>query len=448
MTYDFDLIVIGAGSGGLAGAKRAAQYGAKVALIEADRVGGTCVIRGCVPKKIMAYAAQTADTLADAHGYGFSLNATFDFSKFAKARNAEIQRLEGLHTTSLKKANVSLIQGRGVLYDPHTVKVGHQLYTAKYIMLATGSHAVMPNVKGAEHAFISDGVFALTALPQKMVIVGGGYIGVEFASIFNALGTEVHLVLRRDVLLGGFDGDIRHALTAELKKRGVIFHCICNTETITPKGAQKLVKLDTGAELLVDAVLFATGRTPNSGGLGLENVGIEVDANGAVVVDAQLKAKGPYAHIYAVGDLTNRMNLTPVAVRDGRLIAENLFNGGKLTVDDADIPTAVFSIPPLGTVGLTEEQAEQKLGKDGIKVFKTDFRPMVNVLPDRDEKMFMKAIYNKKTDKLIGAHLMGRDAPEMVQFIGACIKAGITHQQMLQTMALHPSSAEEFVLLK
>lgn len=448
MTYDFDLIIIGAGSGGLAGAKRAAQYGAKVALVEDDRVGGTCVIRGCVPKKIMAYAAQTADTLADAHGYGFDVNASFNFATLAKARNAEIQRLEDLHKASLKKANVTLLTGKGILSDPHTVAVAGKPYTAKYIMLATGGHAVTPKVEGVEHAFISDGVFELTALPQKMVIVGGGYIGVEFASIFNALGAEVHLVLRRDVLLGGFDDDIRHALTAELKKRGVIFHCICNTETITPKGTRKLVKLDTGAELLVDAVLFATGRSPNSKNIGLENAGITVDAQGAVVVDARLKAQCPHNHIYAVGDLTNRMNLTPVAVRDGRMIAENLFNGGNFTVDDADIATAVFSSPPLGTVGLTEAQAIEKLSKNGVKVLKTGFKPMVNVLPNRDEKMLMKAIYDKMTDKLIGAHIMGRDAPEMAQFLGVLVKAGVTHKHMLQTMALHPSSAEEFVLLK
>ena len=446
MTYDFDLIVIGAGSGGLAGAKRAAQYGAKVAIIENDRVGGTCVIRGCVPKKIMSYAAHTADTLADAHGYGFNLDVSFDFKKFAEARNTEIDRLEGLHKTFLDKAGVTLLNGKGVLTGAHEVTIDdQQTITGKYIMLATGGHPTKPPVKGAEHGFISDGVFDLTELPKKMVIVGGGYIGVEFASIFNALGTEVHLVLRRDVMLAGFDQDIRDHLTNELKKRGVIFHCICNTETITPKGNQKLVKLDTGDELLVDEVLFATGRKPNTSCFDID---LPVCDNGAVIVNNKLQTQGEHKHIYAVGDLTDRVNLTPVAIRDGRMIAENLFNDGDFSLDDGDIATAVFSIPPLGTCGLTEALACEEYGEDNIKVFKTTFRPMVNVLPNRDEKMFMKAIYHKKTDKLIGAHLMGRDAPEMVQFIGTCIKAGVTHKQMLQTMPLHPSSAEEFVLLK
>ena len=447
MTYDFDLIVIGAGSGGLAGAKRAAQYGAKVAIIENSRVGGTCVIRGCVPKKIMSYAAHTADTLADAHGYGFNIDASFDFAQFAEARNHEINRLEALHKTFLDKAGVTLLNGKGVLTGAHEVTIDdQQTITGKYIILATGGHPFKPPVKGAEHGFVSDGVFDLKTLPKKMVVVGGGYIGVEFASIFNALGTEVHLVLRRDVMLHGFDQDIRDHLTNEMKKRGVIFHCICNTETITPKeGGQKLVKLDTGDELLVDEVLFATGRKPNTGCLGLD---IPLCEDGSVIVNNKLQTQGEHKHIYAVGDLTNRVNLTPVAIRDGRMIAENLFNNGNLTLDDGDIPTAVFSIPPLGTCGLTEELAKQEYGEQNIKIFKTMFRPMINVLPNRDEKMFMKAIYHKKTDKLIGAHLMGRDAPEMVQFIGVCIKAGATHQHMLETMPLHPSSAEEFVLLK
>ena len=449
MTYDFDLIVIGAGSGGLAGAKRAAQYGAKVAIIEDSRVGGTCVIRGCVPKKIMSYAAHTADTIADAEGYGFHVTSSFDFASFAQSRNTEIDRLEGLHKTFLDKAGVTLFNGKGVLTGAHEVTIdGQQTLTGKYIMLASGGAPTKPNVKGAEHGFVSDGVFELTKLPKVMAIVGGGYIGVEFASIFNALGSEVHLILRRDVMLNGFDQDIRDTLTNELKKRGVIFHCICNTETITLQGDRKLVKLDTGDEILVDEILFATGRKPNLGCIG-DGMNIPLcDKTNAVMVNDKLQTQGEHKHIYALGDLTDRANLTPVAIRDGRMIAENLFNKGNLSLNDADIPTAVFSIPPLGTVGLTEELAEAEYGKDNIKVFKTIFRPMVNVLPNRDEKMFLKAIYHTKTDKLIGAHLMGRDAPEMVQFLGVCIKAGATHAHMLQTMPLHPSSAEEFVLLK
>ncbi len=453
MEFDYDLVVIGAGSGGMASAKRAAPLGAKVALIEDDRVGGTCVIRGCVPKKIMSYAASTADTIKDAVGYGFNVTSSFNYKALATKRNDEVSRLEGMHQSKIEELGVSLFKGRGRLTtDPHTVAIdaidgSTKTITGRYIVLATGGTPTMPPIQGNELAFTSDGVFDLEALPKAIAVIGGGYIGVEFASIFNALGSEVHLVVRRQTMLNGFDEDIRSNLTNEMQKRGVNFHSICNVEKIEQRQGRKKVSLDNGEELIVDEVLFATGRRPNSQNLGLEEAGIELDKAGAVIIDEALHAKGKHDHIFAVGDLTNRVNLTPVAIRDGRIVTDNLFAGTKRTINDADIGTAVFSIPPLGTVGLTEEQAIEKLGAENIAAYKAVFRPMINVLPQRDEKMLMKAVYDKNTNKLLGAHLMGRDAPEMIQFIAVAVKAGITIQQMQDTIPLHPTSAEEFVLL-
>ena len=450
----FDLVVIGAGSGGLAAAKRAASYGKKVAIIEADRTGGTCVIRGCVPKKIMSYAASTADTIADAHGYGFDVKSSFDFGAFAKKRNAEVARLEEMHKTKLSDTGITLFNGKGSLNpdDTHQVLVerddGNKTLSAEYIILATGGKPSVPPVPGHEHAITSDGVFDLTELPKDIAIVGGGYIGIEFASIFNALGSNVHLVVRRKTMLAGFDDDIRHALSDELARRGIDFQCICNVEKIERLENGRLkTTLDNGNVCEVDQVLMATGRKPNTDGLGLEKAGLKLDKAGAVQVDKTLKAEGSHSHIYAIGDLTNRVNLTPVAIRDGRMVVDNLFNGGNGKVDDNTIPTAVFSIPQVGTVGMTQAQAEAKFGKDNVNIMRAKFRPMVNTLPDRDEKMLIKAITEKKTGLLLGAHLMGRDSAEMVQFIAMAMHAGVTYAHMQATMPLHPSSAEEFVLL-
>lgn len=454
MPEKFDLVVIGAGSGGLAAAKRAAGYGKRVALIEADRTGGTCVIRGCVPKKIMTFAAQTADTIADAHGYGFSVTADFDFARLAQKRNAEVARLETMHKNNLKKAGVELIQGHGSLNpdNPHEVRVKNngnsQMLIADYIILATGGRPSVPPVPGHEHAITSDGVFDLAALPKSIAIVGGGYIGVEFASIFQALGSQVHLVLRRKTMLSGFDEDLRHGLADEMIKRGIDFQCICNVEKIEKQSSGRLKTiLDNGNSCEVDQVLMATGRAPNTEGLNLKEAGIQLDKLGAVEVTENLRARGDHDHIYAIGDLTNRVNLTPVAIRDGRIVADNLFAGSDKIFNDTLIPTAVFSSPQIGTVGLNEAQAAAEYGKENIKVMRAKFRPMVYTLPDRDEKMLIKAIALKKTGKIVGAHLLGRDSAEMIQLIGMAMHAGLTLEHMHATMPLHPSSAEEFVLL-
>lgn len=454
MTSKFDLIVIGAGSGGLAAAKRAAGYGKTVAIIEADRTGGTCVIRGCVPKKIMSYAAQTADTLSDAHGYGFHVSADFNYSELAQKRNAEVARLENMHRENLNKANVTVVEGKGRLNpkNPHEVLVEQEQETttlaAEHIILATGGRPVVPPVPGHEHAITSDGVFELDALPKDLAILGGGYIGVEFASIFNALGSNVHLVVRRKTMLGGFDEDIRQTLDREMTKRGINFECICNVEEIEElAGGRKKVTLDNGNVLEVDHLLMATGRKPNTDDLGLTQAGIELDKTGAVCVDNTLQAKGTLSHVYAIGDITNLMNLTPVAIHHGRMVVDNLYGGHNRTTGGNTIPTAVFSLPNLGTVGLTQAQAEAEHGKENIKVMRAKFRPMVNTLPDRDEKMLIKAIAVKNSGKIIGAHLLGRDSAEMVQFIGMAMEAGLTLTHMHNTMPLHPTSAEEFVLL-
>lgn len=445
MPTTYDLIVLGAGSGGLAAAKRATSHGKKVLIIEQDRVGGTCVIRGCVPKKIMSYAANYADHLQDMQGYGFAVPDTpIDFSTFVTKRNAEVARLEKIHTDNLAKAEVEIAYGQAVFKDVHTVQVGTQTYQADHFIIATGGRPFMPSIEGKEHAIVSDGVFELTDLPKRLAIVGGGYIGVEFASIFNALGSKVELIIRRNTMLGGFDDDIRDALTEEMHKRGITCHPICNVEKLTKNSDGVCVALDTGKELCVDTILFATGRVPNTDGLGLEVAGIDLDKRGAIVVNDKLQTNQP--HIYAIGDVTNRVNLTPVAVRDGRMVAENLFNEGTQTTDDANIATAVFTSPPLGVVGLTQTQAQEKLGDD-ISVHHTKFRPMINVLAERDEKMFMKIIAQKSTGKLLGMHIMGRDAPEMAQLCGVLVKMGATMADLHATMPIHPSSAEELVLL-
>mgnify|MGYP005842075213 CR=1 FL=1 len=454
MLEKFDIIILGAGSGGLAAAKRAAGYGKKVAIIEADRTGGTCVIRGCVPKKIMSFAAATADTLADAHGYGFSVSSEFNYAELVRKRNAEIAQLEDMHQNSLKSAGVEFYAGIGRLSanSPNHVIVETKetsiTLEGTYIIIATGGKPVMPPVEGNAHAITSDGIFELDALPKTLAIVGGGYIGVEFASIFNALGSKIHLIVRRKTMLGGFDDDIRQALDSEMTKRGINFHCICNVARIEKlKNGQKKVWLDDNNTLEVDEILMATGRSPNTRNIGLEAAGITLDKAGAIAVNNTLCAQGAHTHIYAIGDVTNLLNLTPMAVNHGRMVVDNLFKGTKKTTGGMMTPTAVFSIPQIGTVGLTQADAENHYGKAHICVLKTSFRPMINTLPGRDERMLMKAIALKESGKIIGAHLIGRDSAEMVQLIGLAMQAGVTIDDLHNTLPLHPSSAEEFVLL-
>lgn len=444
--YDYDLFVIGAGSGGLAAAKRATLNGATAAVCENSKVGGTCVIRGCVPKKIMSYAGNIADTLEDAKGYGFDVSVKgFDFGSFVAKRNAEIDRLNNLHITLLEKAGVDLHLGHGEIIDKHTVKVADKTFTAKNIMIATGGRATKLNIPGAELGMTSDGLWELNELPKRMVVMGSGYIAVEFASIFNAIGTEVHLVFRKDYLLTNFDRDCRIFLQEELEKRGIIFHTEQNPVSIEKSNNGLVLNTDQNKSIEADVMLFATGRSPIVDNIGLDKVGIET-FKGAITVNDKLQTN--VENIYAVGDVTDRVNLTPIAIRDGRLVSDNLFKGTHKEIDDENVPTAVFTTPPVGTVGLTEAEAIELHGEDNVRTSTAKFRPMLYVLPNRDEKAFMKLVIRKEDDVVLGCHMVGRDAAEIIQGFGVAIKMGATVADLNKTIAIHPSSAEEFVLMQ
>lgn len=444
----YDLLVLGAGSGGLAASKRAASYGKKVAVIENDKVGGTCVIRGCVPKKIMSFAGQINEVMEDAKGYGFKGEVPeLDFTEFAAKRNAEIDRLNNLHISFLEKAGVELILGHGKFVDEKTIDVDGKHYTADHIIIATGGRPTIPNgIRGTEHAITSDGIWELTERPEHIVINGGGYIALEFASIFNAMGSEVHVVIRKDLVLRGFDKDIRESLQEEMAKRGVIFHTKCNIQSIQ-KTEETLyeVQLDNGETLQTNQTIFATGRTPNSDTISIEATGITPLENGAIEVNDKMQTS--QANVYAIGDIVNRVNLTPVAIKHGRMVADNLFNNCDLTVDD-ESPSAIFTIPPVGTAGIGEEEASEKFGKDDVEVFYSKFRPMFYVLAERQEKNMLKMVVQKSTQKVLGCHMVGKDAPEIIQGFAVAIRMGATKDQFDATVAIHPSSAEEFVLMR
>lgn len=446
MTYDYDLLVIGAGSGGLAASKNAAKLGKKVAIIEHDLVGGTCVIRGCVPKKIMSYAGAYADTFSEAIGYGFKKNnAHIDFKTLADKRNTEIERLNRLHIKLLNDAGVDIIIGHAKFTNNYTLEVDGISYSAETILIATGGRPSKLPIQGAEHTLISDDLWHLKKLPNSMLIMGGGYIALEFASIFNALGTSVSVVIRRDLILRGFDSDIRQSLQHEMMKRGIKFYTNDTPEKFikTDKGVQTTLK--SGEIVETEYALMATGRKPNSDTIGIENTNVTLDTDGSILVNDKLQTA--QENIYAIGDVVDRVNLTPVAIKHGRMVTNNLYTNTDTTVDDAS-PTAVFTSPPVGTVGLTEEAAKKEFGADSINIYTSTFRPMVHVLSERDEKTFMKMIVHKDSDKVLGLHMMGRDAAEIIQGFAVAVRAGLTKADFDATVAIHPSSAEEFVLMR
>ncbi len=445
--YDFDLITIGAGSGGVAGSRRAGSYGARVAIVEESRIGGTCVLRGCVPKKLLVYGAQFADAFADAAGFGWTVAPpTFDWPVMIAAKNKELDRLEQIYINMLKNSGVEIIEGRAVLADPHTVEIGGRHYTADNILLATGGHPTVPDIPGIEHVISSNEALDLPQLPRRIVIVGGGYIAVEFAGIFHGFGVEVVELIRREELLHGFDDDIRVALAQEMRGRGVEIHArtqVARIEKAPREGYS--VFTTTGQEISADIVMYATGRGPNTRGLGLDAVGVETDEKGAVLVDEWSRTSVP--NIYAIGDVTDRLNLTPVAIAEGRALAETLYNNNPIKMDHADVPTAVFSQPPIGTVGLTEEAARQQYGDD-VDVYCARFKPMKNTLSGRDERTFMKLVVDGKSDRVLGCHMLGADAPEIVQGVAIAIKCGASKRMFDQTVGIHPSAAEEFVTMR
>ncbi|MBI2235563.1 MAG: glutathione-disulfide reductase [Magnetospirillum sp.] len=443
--YDFDLITLGAGSGGVRASRLAALAGKRVAVVEESRVGGTCVMRGCVPKKLLVMGAHFAEDLADARGYGWDIGpVSFDWARLIAAKNAELNRLEGVYTRILRDTGVALLEGRGSLADNHTVEVGGAHYTAATILVATGGRPHLPEVPGIEHAISSNEALDLMQLPERVAVVGGGYIAVEFAGIFNALGVQVVQVLRGDTLLRGFDQDVRIALAKEMIHKGVDIRCETAVRSIE-KGAKGYSLRLSGAETLqADLVLYATGRRPNSDGLGLAEAGVGLDDRGAVVVDTFSRTS--VDNIWAVGDVTNRVNLTPVALAEAQAFVATAFQARPTAVDHAGIPSAVFSMPPVGTVGLTEAAARHQGGL--IDVYLTRFKPMRNTLAGRDERTLMKMIVERGSERVLGIHMVGPDAPEIIQGFAVALKCGATKAQMDATIGIHPTAAEELVTLR
>src|SRR5712691_4728126 len=445
--YDFDLITIGAGSGGVAGSRRAGSYGARVAIVEESRIGGTCVLRGCVPKKLLVYGAQFADAFADAAGFGWTVAPpSFDWPALIAAKNKELDRLEQIYINMLRNSGVVIVEGRGILVDRHTIEVAGRHYTAEAILIATGGHPTVPDIPGIEHVISSNEALDLPELPRKIVIVGGGYIAVEFAGIFRGFGSEVVEIIRREELLYGFDDDLRVALAQEMRGRGIEIHTrtqVTRIEKAPHEGYS--VFTSHGQEISADLVMYATGRGPNTRGLGLDAVGVTTNDKGAVQVDEWQKTSLP--NIYAIGDVTDRLNLTPVAIGEGRALAETLYNNNPIKMDHADVPTAVFSQPPIGTVGLTEEEARRQYGDD-VDVYSARFKPMKNTLSGRDERTFMKLVVDGKSDRVLGVHMLGADAPEIVQGLAIAVKCGASKKMFDQTVGIHPSAAEEFVTMR
>jgi glutathione reductase (NADPH) len=445
--FDFDLFVIGGGSGGVRAARIAAGFGARVAIAENYRFGGTCVIRGCVPKKLLVYAAHFREDFEDAAGYGWTLpEGTFSWAKLIANKNAEIARLEGVYAGLLERAGVTLLRGTARVVGPNAVELDGRRITAQYLLVATGARPWFPHLPGIEHAVSSNEAFEWPELPRRILVVGGGYVAVEFAGIFNGLGAAVTLSYRGDQILRGFDDDVRHHLAAEMTKKGVRILHRNELERIDrqPDGGLK-VSFVAGAEPgIFDAVLHATGRAPNTRELGLETAGVELGENGEVIVDRYSATTAP--SVYAVGDVTDRIQLTPVAIREGHAVALTLFGGQPTPVDHMDVPTAVFSQPPVGTVGMTEAEARHALG--AVDVYQAAFRPLKATLSGRDERTMIKLLVDPATDRVVGAHMVGPDAPEVIQGIGIAVKAGLTKAQFDSTIGIHPTVAEEFVTLR
>ncbi|MEM9489874.1 MAG: glutathione-disulfide reductase, partial [Myxococcota bacterium] len=444
--FDYDLFVIGGGSGGVRAARVAAQTGARVAIAEEYRYGGTCVIRGCVPKKIFVYASEYGGAIADAAGYGWTTGErSFDWSRLIANKDKEIDRLNQIYIDLLERNQVEVLNGRATLTGPNTVAVGERSFTAKYILIATGARPVALGVPGDEHAISSNEAFHLPELPERITVVGGGYIGVEFAHIFAGLGVRVSLIHHRDKVLRGFDEDVRDAVMSGLELHGVTLYMDEEVAAISrADGGELTVKLRGGREFASDLVMASIGRWPNTDNMGLEQAGIELGKRGAVVVDEY--SKTTVDHIYAVGDCTDRIALTPVAIREGQAFVDTVFGDRPTALDHANIPTAVFAQPPVGTVGLTEAEARESLGE--VDIYKSNFRPMRHTMSGRQERTMMKLVVDAKTDRVVGAHIVGDGAAELIQVVGVAVNMGATKAQFDATVAVHPTAAEELVLMR
>ena len=445
--YDYDLFVIGAGSGGVRAARIAATYGARVAVAEEYRVGGTCVIRGCVPKKLFVYASHFSDDFEDAAGFGWTVGETkFDWKTLVANKDKEIDRLNGIYIRNLEKAGVEIIECRATVKDPHTVHLPDQKrdITAERILVAVGATPFLPDIPGIEHAITSNEAFHLQELPKRITVVGGGYIAVEFAGIFNGLGVETMQLYRGPLFMRGFDDDLRDLLSEEMTKKGVDLRMNSDIVSIEKKDGELHLTLTDGDVLTTDCVMYATGRNPNTKGLGLEEAGVKLGMAGEVVVDDY--SKSTVDSIYAVGDVTDRANLTPVAIREGHAFADTVYGGKDVKVDHSIIPTAIFSQPEMGTVGLTEAQARDRY--DEVDIYKTAFRALKNTLSGSHERTFMKLVVDAKSDRVLGVHIMGPASGELIQAVGIAVTMGATKAQFDMTIAVHPTAAEELVTLR
>ena len=444
---DFDLIVIGAGSGGVRAARVAGGYGAKVAVIEDFRVGGTCVIRGCVPKKLYVLASRFRDEFEDARGFGWHVEKpTFDWATLVAAKEKEITRLSGLYEQTLAKNGVTLVRGRASLAGPDAAALpdGRSL-RAPHILIATGgAPALAPSIPGIEHAISSNEIFDLPALPKRLAIIGSGYIAVEFASLFARLGVQTTLIYRADLPLRGFDDDLRKHLAGALGQAGVNLRAHVSPTRIDKSATGFQLSLDDGSSLDADVVLAATGRQPATQGMGLDKIGVAMRDNGAIIVDAQ--SRSSVASIYAVGDVTDRINLTPVAIREGHAFADRVFGKTPRIVDYENVASAVFSTPEIGSVGLSEAAAAEKF--PGVDIYETAFRPMRATLSGRAERVYMKLVVNADNQKVVGAHIFGPEAGEMIQLVAIALQMGATKQDFDATMAVHPTMAEELVTMR
>ncbi|WP_336097490.1 glutathione-disulfide reductase [Roseovarius sp. CH_XMU1461] len=445
MSFDYDLFVIGGGSGGVRAARVAAQTGAKVALAEEDRYGGTCVIRGCVPKKLMVYASEFPGAIKQAAEYGWTVHAGgFDWGAFRSKLHAELDRLEGVYRKILGSNGVETYDVRATVKDAHTVRLSTgEEKTAKHILVATGGRPVKPDMPGAEHGITSNDIFHLEELPKSILIIGGGYIACEFAGILNGMGVQVTQYYRGAQVLRGFDDEARGLVAEEMIRGGVDLHLGTNILELEPRDGGIWTKATNGSEKIFDKVLFATGRAPNTEGLGLEELGVELGRGGEVKVDEYSQTAVP--SIYAIGDVTDRVNLTPVAIREGMAFVETVFKGNPTPVDHELIPTAIFTQPEMGTVGLSEEEAREK---EEIEVYATSFKPMRESFAGQEERVLMKLIVSRANRKVLGCHIVAPGAGELIQMVGIAVKMGATKEDFDRTVAVHPTMSEELVTMK
>ena len=443
--FDYDLFVIGGGSGGVRAARVAAQRGVKVALAEEDRYGGTCVIRGCVPKKLMVFASEYGGIAEEARAYGWDMQVGgFDWTAFRKNLHAELDRLEGIYRNILKSNGVETFDARATLVDPHTVELSDgSRKTAKHILLAMGGRPVKPDMPGAELAITSNEIFHLDALPKSILIVGGGYIACEFACILNGLGVEVTQYYRGAQVLRGFDDEARGLVAEEMRQDGIDLHLGTNILSLDREGDRVRTKATNGDEKLFDQVMFATGRAPNTADMGLEALGVHLGRNGEVIVDQYSQSAIP--SIYAVGDVTDRVNLTPVAIREGMAFVETVFGGNPTPVDHDLIPTAIFTQPEMGTVGLSEEAARDI---EPVEIYCTSFKPMQSAFAGSPRRVLMKLVVSTATRRVMGCHIVAPGAGEMIQLAGIAIKMGATKEDFDRTVAVHPTMSEEMVTMK